>query len=144
MPSNKESEAARNATIVVVDDDIGIARMVVMQLQEGGYSAVPFGDPCKALEAIKLSAPGLIISDIRMPNLTGPEMIMAAKKCGRVDDLKVLFISSARKEEYTPELRELLEGGAGILQKPHDMDRLLREVKLRLNGHNSPGLPIVD
>ena len=94
-----------------------------------GYEVGETADGVEALHAARERRPHLIIADVVMPRMRGPELAKRLKR--RLPDLKVVYMSG-----YTEEFSEgqsLLEG-ASFLQKPFSRDALLRQIHDTLKG----------
>ena len=61
-------------TILVVDDDLELRRVLAHALMEAGYEVAEASDGLMALQRIATQAPDLILSDVRMPRLDGIEL----------------------------------------------------------------------
>ncbi|HEX4343481.1 MAG TPA: HD domain-containing phosphohydrolase [Verrucomicrobiae bacterium] len=66
--------------ILVVDDDEAIVSTIVFTLRREKYEVLGVSDPIKALEILKKQQFSVIISDQRMPNLTGLELLSQARQ----------------------------------------------------------------
>ena len=96
-------------------------------LQALGYRILAASDGAKALELFKLNADeiDLIVMDVVMPSLSGPEayLEMSALRPG----IPVIFTTG-----YTPKARALVsmvERGAAILRKPYSLVSLSQSVR---------------
>ncbi len=58
-------------TILVVDDDPDLRRVLALTLVDTGYQVEEASDGISALERIAVCAPDLILADVRMPHLGG-------------------------------------------------------------------------
>ena len=67
-------------TILVIDDDAALADLVVEVLTDEGYIADAVSDGLAALAMIARQPPALIVLDMRMPDMSGAELI--AYLCG--------------------------------------------------------------
>jgi DNA-binding NtrC family response regulator len=81
--------------IFVVDDERMISASLAMILRMKGFDARAFVDPLEALEACRLHAPDLLISDVLMPEMTGVELALKLKEM--CPDCKVLLFSGQAK-----------------------------------------------
>jgi DNA-binding NtrC family response regulator len=70
----------RDAKIVVVDDDKHVLRAVSEVLVRSGYEVVSINDPVEAVAVAKDPTIDLVISDVRMPHLSGLELLKAFKQ----------------------------------------------------------------
>ncbi len=117
MPANK-------VTILVVDDDLRIIRLVTRNLQLAGYQTLSACDGQQALEQIESKEPTLVLLDVRMPGLNGFEV------CRRVRDFSTvpIIIVTAREQEEE-RIRGLDLGADDYLTKPFGMGELLARVR---------------
>ena len=108
-------EDGRTATILVVEDQAAVRSLVCEILVERGYAVLHASNGVEAL-AVARAHPGrldLLITDVVMPQLQGPEL--AARLRGDWPDLKVLYMSgySAQTELIAPD-----DASAEFLPKP--------------------------
>ena len=105
--------------ILVVEDDRRVLAATVDAVIELGHAAVACADPLEA-EAIVADHGGfdLILSDVLMPELTGPEMVARLK--ARWPDLSVLFVTG-----YAGDASEIASfGDHDVLRKPFTLAAL--------------------
>lgn len=112
--------------IIVVDDEAIIATTTALILAHGGFDAISFEEPEKALVRIREGGVDLLITDYAMPGMTGIDLGIAFKKeCpnGRV----LLMTGHALPLEY---LKEAQKSGYEfpIVIKPVEPEDLLRTV----------------
>ena len=69
----------RKTRILVVDDDDNLRWVVQTQLEDAGYEAATAADGRAALAAIQESRPALVLTDLKMPGMSGLELL---KKSG--------------------------------------------------------------
>ncbi|HQK99888.1 MAG TPA: PAS domain S-box protein [Smithellaceae bacterium] len=114
-------------TILLVEDDEMVLKMVTEMLEAIGYMVIAAESPVEALSICeKGSAPiDLVLSDVVMPVMSGREMRDRLR--GIRPDLKVLFMSG-----YTSNVivqHGVLEEGVQFIQKPFSLSELARRVK---------------
>jgi DNA-binding NtrC family response regulator len=68
--------------LLIVDDEPDIASALKVGLQRSGIDVSAFSDPVKALEELKKHNYDLVITDIRMPNMTGFELYQKMRQHG--------------------------------------------------------------
>jgi len=101
-------------TILVVEDDEAIRRIIVRTLERWGYEVLAARDGLEGLEMIRSERPvDLVIADLVMPRMGGREMMQTAVEEGWGGN--VLFVSGYAADRDT---RDSLSGAGELLQKP--------------------------
>ena len=113
--------------ILFVDDKPAIGKVLSVYLGKEN-ELVYFEDPVRAIEWLNEgNEPALIISDIRMPKMTGSEFLAYLKGNSLFKDIPVVMLSS---EESTTERINLLEAGAeDFILKPFNPMELKARIK---------------
>jgi two-component system cell cycle sensor histidine kinase/response regulator CckA len=130
-PAQAYARARGDGTVLVVDDEAGVRGVIERQLERTGYTVLVAedGEQALALAARHADAIDLLISDIVLPGLSGPEV--AAQIAARHGAVKVLFTSGYPGEEVS---RRGLRGDAAFLEKPFTLDALSAAVHALLDG----------
>ncbi len=81
----------RPTRVFVVDDERTIAETLALILSRNGFSAIFFVDPVAALQAARIDAPDLVISDVMMPQMSGVDL--AIQITGQLPACKILLFS---------------------------------------------------
>jgi len=113
--------------ILFVEDLVPVRRATVRNLKECGYEVEEAGDGQEALD-ILTAKPGsfdIIISDVSMPIMTGPEMLQEAEPA-MIGNAKVLFLSGYAPESFSDMLEKY---PVHYLSKPVTMEQLVGRVK---------------
>ena len=128
--------SAGNETILLVEDESSVRRVVAAMLKDSGYQLL---EACCGDEALELfeSHDGcidLLVTDVVMPGMGGADL--ASKLLRRSPDLKVLLVSG-----YSPDfgsLGEIAERGVELMQKPFSQDGLSKKIRalLETNSEN--------
>ncbi len=113
--------------ILILDDKETIAKIISVYLSDE-YDIVWFENPIKGIAWLQQgNIPDLIISDIRMPEMTGDVFLKYLKSNEPFKDIKVIILSS---EESTSErIRLLNEGANDYIVKPFSPMELKVRVK---------------
>jgi DNA-binding NtrC family response regulator len=106
--------------ILIVDDDAAQRRLIDFWLREEGYSTVLAGDGKSGLKEFEAKSPHLVIADIRMPGLSGLELLGRIK--GFNEDALVILITAFGTVENAVEAMKL--GAADYILKPLNSDEL--------------------
>ena len=79
--NNSKISKINSGSILVLDDDFEITTLIKIALQRHGYDVFGFTDPFLALEHFKInhSTYSLVISDLRMPSMSGFQFIQNIK-----------------------------------------------------------------
>ena len=117
-----------NAPILIVDDDASQRRLVEFWLKEEGYSTLTAGDGSAALQLFEQKAPALVISDIRMPGLSGLDLLTRIKSVNA--DTPVILITAFATVNDAVEAMKL--GAADYILKPLNPDELKVDVQRAL------------
>lgn len=119
--------------ILVVDDEVQIARVLKTTLSAQGYGIRTAADGQLALEEMKNWVPDLIITDLRMPNMDGLELCRRVRKESRVP----IIVLSVKGEEAIKV--EALDAGADdYVTKPFNVNELLARVRAALRRSAAP------
>jgi two-component system cell cycle sensor histidine kinase/response regulator CckA len=122
-------------TILVVEDEADVRRLTSEMLKQQGYTVL---EAASGPEAIRLWRDNrgkidLVLSDVIMPHMSGPEM--ARELWTLKPDLKVIYMSGYTGE--TIARHGVLNQGTRFLQKPFTLKTLLRKVRAVLDEKNS-------
>ena len=122
--------AARRARILVVEDEQGVRALLRKMLERQGHEVMDAGNGGAALELVRsLGSPvDLVLTDVRMPGMTGIEMVQELRKAE--PGLRVLYVSGY--SEDAPGLQEALSPITGFVPKPFEFDALLDKVRSML------------
>jgi DNA-binding NtrC family response regulator len=131
-----DNSFSKSKLVAIVDDEDDIVKLFRDALGTiNGITVFTFTDPVMALEHFKLNKENyvLVISDLRMPGLTGTELIKELKKSNRFirTILMTAFMTNDNLfQEFTK--KELING---FLQKPIRLDDLRAEVNNQLHTY---------
>lgn len=109
--------------ILVVDDEPSWLSAVTMVLQSKGYEVKTAVSGTEALKALKHFKPDLILSDIRMPDLNGFDLLDLVKKNPAIAATPVVFLSAIDDYHARKVARDL--GAADYILKPVDESDML-------------------
>ena len=113
-------------TVLVVDDNLDFAEGIAILLRSYGQTAIAAGTVRGALDALDENpAIGLVVSDIRMPSVDGFDFQRVLKY--RFQSLPVVLMTGLplTDDDHPP-------NGVRILQKPFEIDELLKAISERL------------
>src|SRR6266850_5483147 len=136
MPPEARKNGARPPRILIVDDDAGQRSLLDSFLRGQGFETVPVSSGEQALEILRSGDFSMMISDVRMPGLSGLETLRQARQEHAV--LPVLLVTAyADIREAVGAMRD---GAVNYLAKPIDLDELLANVQQATGIAKSPEL----
>lgn len=109
-------------TILVVDDEKDIRDSVKTILEKEGYKVATANNADDCLKKLKTIKPDLILMDIMMPGTPVKEIIPKIKT-------KIAFLSVVRTSEAEKEELMKSKNIKDFIQKPFDIDELVKRVK---------------
>ena len=115
--------------VLVVDDDPGLAEVIDLLLTREGYAAERAGTVREALARIAATEPDLVITDLKLPDGTGLDVI--SRLHAERPELPVIMITSYSSLESA--IGALRAGAVDYLIKPFDNDEFLHAVDRALN-----------
>jgi len=125
-----DTKPGRGLTILLVEDEPNVRQSTADLLRVHGFSVLECADGFAALELCDQyeGRMDLLLSDVMMPHLSGPEL--ADRLLMRRPELKVLFISGYNEEVLLG--KRLEKSGARLLRKPCPTRLLIREIRSSL------------
>ena len=110
------------ATLLVADDDPGLRESLERTLTREGYRVVLASDGRAALERVQAGGIDLIVTDLKMPGLTGLELLRAAKAIA--PDVDVILLTAFGTVEEA--VKAMKDGAYDFLTKPFRREQLLK------------------
>jgi two-component system response regulator ChvI len=115
--------------ILVVDDEPDVNLTLKVSLEDKGFKVDAFDDPLLALENFKAGVYGLLILDIKMPEMNGFELYRELKKLD--NKVKVCFLTALNElhdyEDYRKEVFPKV-GERYFIQKPIENEEMINRV----------------
>ena len=116
------------APILIVDDDASQRRLIEFWLQEDGYRTVTAEDGKTGLRAFEQRAPALVITDVRMPGMSGLDLLGKIK--GDNPDIPFILITAFATVDDAVEALKL--GATDYILKPLKADEVKLSVRRTL------------
>ena len=114
--------------VLIVDDEVQLAEIYRAVLQSAGAKVEVAYDAADAVDLIKDFRPDIIVSDIRMPEVRGDELLVALSSYD--PDIPVILMTGLDRSKI--ELPKETENLFHLLHKPVDYDTLIRAVQSAL------------
>ncbi len=115
--------------IYVIDDDEAVRQSLEFLLKTAGMTARGFNSAAAFLEVLPQVGSGCIVTDVRMPGITGIDLLRRVKELGI--DIPVIVITGHGDISLAVEAMKI--GAVDFLEKPFDDDTLLTAVRGSLN-----------
>ncbi|MBP8951556.1 MAG: response regulator [Armatimonadetes bacterium] len=114
-------------TILVVDDERHIVRLVEVNLQRAGYNVDTAYDGVEALEKVKASKPDMIVLDVMMPRMDGFEVLQNLQANSDTAEIPVIMLTA--KAQDADIFKGWQQGVSSYLTKPFNPRELLTFVE---------------
>lgn len=124
------NDGAGGQRVLVVDDEPKMQRVLEIMLQRMGYDVVCASTGSAALDLIKTAAVDLVISDVRMPNMSGIELLQHLREDG--NEVPVIMMTAFGSITSAVEAMRL--GACDYMERPFDVDSLERTIQRILNA----------
>jgi CheY-like chemotaxis protein len=117
-------------TVLVVDDEFGVAEVIAAILEDEGYRVITAVNGKQGLARAAEAKPDVILLDVMMPILSGPAMLRALKADPALARIPVVMMSSLDPASVEAQC----EGHVGLLRKPFRASTILRTITEALDG----------
>lgn len=112
-------------TVLVIDDQPGIRRLLVEVLKEEGYQVVTASNGYDGLQEAQVVKPQLILMDMKMPGMDGIETLKELKRVGQGD--RVIMMTAYGELDLVNQAREI--GAYDYITKPFDIIALCQTIQ---------------
>ena len=124
----QKSENMNENTVFIIDDDPSARNGITRLVNAAGLKVVPYASAEEFLESGNLDGPGCIVLDVRMSDMTGPEL---HEKLSKEDYcMPIIFLSAYADVPTTA--RAMKKGAVDFLAKPVDRDDLFEAINVSL------------
>ena len=108
-----------HARVLVIDDEPDILEISRIALETvGGFEVSVCSSGKKLLELLPVFEPDLVIIDVLMPDMTGPEVFAEIRRRPEYNAVPVVYLTGVIQEEELADLRKT--GVADVILKPFD------------------------
>jgi two-component system response regulator GlrR len=120
--------------ILIVDDDARLLRLLALRLESEGYTVATAGSGAAALAALERGRPQFVLTDMRMPELDGMELLTRIQ-----DQYPGVPVAIMTGHGDIPDaVRATQAGAVDFLTKPVDDERLLELLRRHLGAELAP------
>jgi diguanylate cyclase (GGDEF)-like protein len=124
---NDEAAAQGGGSVLVVDDDPFIARLLEIELKASGYDVRVANDGQRALEMAREQCPELVLADVMMPNMDGFELTRRLRQDPRTATVSVIMLTA--RGLSADKLEGFAVGADDDIVKPFDTPELLARIR---------------
>ena len=116
-------------TVLVIDDDNGVAQLIATVLEDQGYHVETAANGCEGFELVKRGMPDLILLDVQMPVMDGCEFANQFHATYDSDTPIVLVTANSNARALAKQM-----GAADYVRKPFDVSTLLNAVSQHIKA----------
>ncbi len=132
-----------NPKILIVDDEPDTIKLLALRLNKNGYEVIACGTGKEALEAVKKELPALAILDIKLPDMTGYDILKHFRQTLSLCRMPVIFSTADASVALKKTAKEY--DADDYVIKPYDARDLILKIQTLLasspNRHEAPGYP---
>lgn len=111
-------------SILIVEDEIKIARFIELELSHEGYTTAKAGDGITALEMLETGGYELVILDIMLPGINGLEVL---RRVRRTSSVPVILLTA--RDAVMDKVAGLDAGADDYMTKPFAIEELLARIR---------------
>jgi len=128
IPMNTRNE---KAAILVVEDEAKMRRLLELQLGEEGFAVHSAADAEAGLQLLVREKPDLVVTDLRLPGMSGLEFLQAVKRVNAA--LPVVVMTAYGTVESAVEAMKV--GASDFVTKPFSLAELVLVIRKELDSH---------
>ncbi|WP_419318377.1 response regulator FixJ [Caulobacter sp. ErkDOM-E] len=124
------------ATVYVVDDDESARESLAFLLESADFQVVAYASAPAFLDALPTARPGCVITDVRMPEMSGQELV--ARLAALNARMPVIMITG--HGDIPMAVEAMRSGVVDFIEKPFSESRILDALKRAMNALESPSM----
>jgi len=117
-------------TVIYVEDEPAVQRLVAFWLEDAGFTVLLAGDGAEGMDLIRSTRPDLVVTDALMPVLTGDELIEQVQGDPDLRHIPIIMATAAASPLRVQRMLSL--GCKAVLAKPLDEASFLEAVHAAL------------
>jgi CheY-like chemotaxis protein len=114
------------AYILIVDDEPDLVTLLTDQIGMLGHEVAVARDGVEGVQLALRRRPDLVVTDVIMPNMDGPEMLMELRRRPETRDVPVIALTALADARTQTRMASL--GVVGFLAKPYSLRDLAQEI----------------
>ena len=133
---------SKSMKVAIVDDEKDMRQSISQWLALSGFDTETYESAEEALKGMSSDYPGIVVSDIKMPDRNGYEVFSAARRA--LPDVPVILMTGFGYDPSHSIVRASQEGLQCVLFKPFQVERLLEEIRAALQKKDDAGSDSTD
>ncbi|HEV2967025.1 MAG TPA: response regulator [Candidatus Dormibacteraeota bacterium] len=121
--------------VLIVEDDQSLRVVIRMVLEQAGYAVVEASHGAAALELMESEMPDLVLADVRMPHMSGVELIARLRSSSRTASVPIVLLSGLVLD---PEVARLADA---VVAKPFEPADLVAAISGSLDARGGDPPP---
>ncbi|BBJ24740.1 hybrid sensor histidine kinase/response regulator [Candidatus Nitrotoga sp. AM1P] len=130
--TSEDPVASARGGILVVDDSLSVRKSLVQLVSDAGYNVKAAKDGLEAITLLKNFTPGVILTDLEMPNMNGLEFTSHLRARADTRKLPVIMITSRSMDKHRKQAE--LAGVSVYMTKPYTDIDLLGHIHNAIGG----------
>ena len=121
-------------SLMIVDDSATMRKIIMRTVKMSGLEfsrTEEAGGGSEALEKLNAEPVEIILCDINMPEMSGPELIKKVRELPSCEDTKIVIVSTERSQELIDDL--LANGANGFITKPFTPEKFQEKLSPFMN-----------
>lgn len=115
------------AYVLIVDDEPDLITLLRDQISMLGHEVAVARDGVEGVQLALERRPDVVVTDVIMPNMDGPEMLMELRRRPETREVPVIALSALTDARTQARMANL--GVVGFLAKPYSLRDLAREIE---------------
>jgi DNA-binding response OmpR family regulator len=130
------------ARILIVEDDVAIAKLLRIHLEHDGHILTFVTDGQQALAAVRAQPPDLILLDVMLPGMDGFQVAKRLRLDIATQHLPIVMLTA--RADGASMMAGLAQGADAYVTKPIDFPELIRRIETCLRQSVMPALRPAD
>lgn len=130
--------AREKDTILIVEDDPAIARLLQVYLTERGYDILMAGRGEEALEICRTTPPDLILLDVRLPDISGYDVGIALRAAPNTQNIPIIVLTAFSERHNRMTAHNVVKADY-FLGKPFDIEEVYSVIRNQLSEGRRKG-----
>jgi len=121
-----DGKSGTGVRVLMIDDDPDLRTGVKLVLEIEGFQVATASSGPEGIEMAAMSPPDVIVLDVEMPLMTGPETLRELRRIPAIDESRVIFLTG--KVDLDAMEETFMENAQGYLLKPFAPIELLNKI----------------